>query len=84
MPIYQTGGYQVKVEAVDKVKQAIKDFVAYVEANEPGNICTSPGSRKMIQPIFCISSSSRTLPHTLVTANQMPLSASRLFTLPRL
>jgi quinol monooxygenase YgiN len=36
MPIYQTGGYQVKVEAVDKVKQAIKDFVAYVEANEPG------------------------------------------------
>ena len=36
MPIYQTGGYRVKSSAIDKVKQAIKDFVAYVEANEPG------------------------------------------------
>jgi len=36
MPIYQTGGYQVKPSAVSKVKQAIKDFVAYVQANEPG------------------------------------------------
>jgi quinol monooxygenase YgiN len=36
MPIYQTGGYRVKPSAVDKVKQAIKDFVRHVQANEPG------------------------------------------------
>lgn len=36
MPLYQTGGYRVKSTAVKKVKQAIKDFVEYVEANEPG------------------------------------------------
>ncbi|HET9406937.1 MAG TPA: antibiotic biosynthesis monooxygenase family protein [Candidatus Sulfotelmatobacter sp.] len=36
MPIYQTGGYRVKSSAVDKVKKAIKEFVAYVQANEPG------------------------------------------------
>lgn len=36
MPIYQTGGYQVKPSAVSKVKQAIREFVAYVQANEPG------------------------------------------------
>lgn len=36
MAIYQTGGYQVKPAAVDKVRQAIKDFVRYVQENEPG------------------------------------------------
>jgi quinol monooxygenase YgiN len=36
MAIYQTGGYQVKPSAVDKVKHAIKEFVEYVRANEPG------------------------------------------------
>lgn len=36
MAIYQTGGYQVKASSVDKVKQAIKAFVRYVEENEPG------------------------------------------------
>jgi len=36
MAIYQTGAYQVKPSAVNKVKQAIKDFVRYVQANEPG------------------------------------------------
>jgi quinol monooxygenase YgiN len=36
MPIYQTGGYRVKASAVDKVKKAIREFVAYVQANEPG------------------------------------------------
>lgn len=36
MPIYQTGGYQVKPSAVNKVKEAIREFVAYVQANEPG------------------------------------------------
>ena len=36
MPIYQTGGYRVKPSGVDKVKKAINEFVAYVQANEPG------------------------------------------------
>jgi quinol monooxygenase YgiN len=36
MPIYQTGGYQVRPSGVNKVKQAIKEFVAYVQGNEPG------------------------------------------------
>ena len=36
MPIYQTGGYRVKPSAVNKVKEAIGEFVAYVQANEPG------------------------------------------------
>ena len=36
MPIYQTGGYQVKPSAVKKVKEAIQKFVEYVQANEPG------------------------------------------------
>jgi quinol monooxygenase YgiN len=36
MPLYQTGGYRVRPSAVNKVKQAIKEFVEYVRANEPG------------------------------------------------
>ena len=36
MPIYQTGAYRVKPSAVEKVKQAIQEFVQYVQANEPG------------------------------------------------
>jgi quinol monooxygenase YgiN len=36
MAIYQTGGYQVKPSAVNKVKQAIKDFVQYVQGSETG------------------------------------------------
>ena len=36
MAIYQTGGYRVQPSAVGKVKKAIQEFVAYVEANEPG------------------------------------------------
>ena len=36
MPLYQTGGYQVKPAAVGKVKKAIEEFVRYVQANEPG------------------------------------------------
>ncbi|MGB7847080.1 MAG: nuclear transport factor 2 family protein [Candidatus Acidiferrum sp.] len=36
MAIYQTGGYQVKASAVEKVRKAIKDFVPYVQENEPG------------------------------------------------
>jgi quinol monooxygenase YgiN len=36
MTIYQTGGYRVKPEAVEKVKQAVKVFVKYVQENEAG------------------------------------------------
>lgn len=36
MAIYQTGGYQVKASAVEKVKKAIKEFVPHVQENEPG------------------------------------------------
>jgi quinol monooxygenase YgiN len=35
MPIYQTAEYQVKHEAVDRVKAAIIEFVDYVRQNEP-------------------------------------------------
>jgi quinol monooxygenase YgiN len=38
MAIYQTGGYRVKESGVGKVKDAIKDFVSYVKANEPGTL----------------------------------------------
>lgn len=38
MHIYQTGGYRVKPSAVNKVKQAIADFVEYVRTNEPGSL----------------------------------------------
>lgn len=37
MPIYQTAHYQVRPEAVDRVKAAIVEFVGYVEENEPGS-----------------------------------------------
>lgn len=36
MAIYETGGYQVKASGVEKVRQAIREFVKYVQANEPG------------------------------------------------
>ncbi len=36
MAIYQTATYQVKAQAVGKVRRAIEEFVRYVQANEPG------------------------------------------------
>ena len=36
MAIYQIAHYRVKPKAVAKVKKAIKEFVRYVKANEPG------------------------------------------------
>jgi quinol monooxygenase YgiN len=36
MLVYTIAQYQVKPQAVDKVKRAIEEFVRYVKANEPG------------------------------------------------
>ncbi len=36
MAIYQTAYYRVRPEAVDECRAAIKVFVDYVKANEPG------------------------------------------------
>jgi len=36
MAIFQTGAYQVKPSAIEKISQAIGEFVDYVEASEPG------------------------------------------------
>jgi quinol monooxygenase YgiN len=36
VPIYQTAHYRVKPSAIDVVRQAIEEFVAYVTEYEPG------------------------------------------------
>ena len=36
MPIYQTAHYQVNESAVPAVREAIEEFVRYVQDNEPG------------------------------------------------
>src|ERR1041385_514711 len=36
MAIYQTAHYQISSQGLDKVKQAIEEFVRYVRTNEPG------------------------------------------------
>jgi quinol monooxygenase YgiN len=36
MPIYQIATYQVSANALDDVRAAIEEFVAYVRDNEPG------------------------------------------------
>jgi quinol monooxygenase YgiN len=36
MPIYTIAQYQVRPSGVDKVKQAIQEFVPYVRDHEPG------------------------------------------------
>jgi quinol monooxygenase YgiN len=38
MPIFQTAYYRVRAEAVERVKEAIVEFVAYVAAHEPGSV----------------------------------------------
>ena len=37
MPIFQSGAYQVRASGVEKVKAAIREFVDYVQASEPGS-----------------------------------------------
>jgi quinol monooxygenase YgiN len=37
MPIYQTAHYEVRAEAVERVKRAIDEFVRYVRDHEPGS-----------------------------------------------
>jgi quinol monooxygenase YgiN len=36
MPVFQSGAYRVKPDAVGKVKKAIEEFVQYLRASEPG------------------------------------------------
>ena len=36
MPLYITATYQIKKEAVKKVKKAIEEFTAYIKKNEKG------------------------------------------------
>jgi quinol monooxygenase YgiN len=60
MAIYQTGGYQVKTSAVEKIRKAIKDFVPHVQENEPGTHMYLAWQQKDDPPVSCISSFSRT------------------------
>ena len=36
MPIFETAEYRVSTEGIDDVRRAIRQFVDYVRANEPG------------------------------------------------
>jgi len=36
MPIYTIAQYKVRTQGIEKVKQAIQEFVPYVKAHEPG------------------------------------------------
>ena len=41
MAIFQIAEYEVKSDAVDKVKQAIQQFIHHVDTNEPGTLLYS-------------------------------------------
>lgn len=38
MAIFETGGYRVKKSGIPRVKKAIKAFVRWIKANEPGTL----------------------------------------------
>jgi quinol monooxygenase YgiN len=38
MPIYQTARFKVRPEARARCEQAIREFIAYIRANEPGTL----------------------------------------------
>ena len=38
MPVFMTARFKVKPEARAKCEQAIREFIAYVKANEPGTL----------------------------------------------
>jgi quinol monooxygenase YgiN len=38
MAIYETGTYQIKSSAIEKIKKAIREFVDHVQKNEPGTL----------------------------------------------
>ena len=71
MPIYQTAHYQVKPEAVDKVKAAIVEFVDYVRTQRDRHlVLRCPGRRKTTQRSSSTYSPSRTRRPTSDTGSQ--------------
>jgi len=44
--VYTIAHYQVRQQAIDKVKRAIEEFVRYVKANEPGTRMYSAWQQK--------------------------------------
>ena len=46
MAIFQIAEYDVKPDAVARVKQAVQEFVHYVETNEPGTLLYTAWQRQ--------------------------------------